>query len=91
MIIFFWCIIILVITKNSSSLSLDDFVGILYSRAAFFKKGFDDNNIITMQIAPEIDIVCVLNLKRTDEQLEKLYYFVDFFSSSLIKCSKLRE
>ena len=40
---FFWCIIILVITKNSSSLSLDDFVGILYSRAAFFKKGFDDN------------------------------------------------
>ena len=42
----------------------------------------DDNNIITMQIAPEIDIVCVLNIKRTDEQLEKLYYFVDFFSKT---------
>lgn len=42
----------------------------------------DDNNIITMQIAPKIDIICILNVKSTDEQLEKLYYFVDFFSKT---------
>lgn len=42
----------------------------------------DEINIVNIQIIPNGEIICALNKNSTDEQLEKLYFFVDYLSDN---------
>ena len=42
----------------------------------------DEINIVNIQIIPKGEIICSLNKNSTDEQLEKLYFFVDYLSNN---------
>lgn len=42
----------------------------------------DEINIVNIQIIPNGEIISALNKNSTDEQLEKLYFFVDYLSDN---------
>ena len=42
----------------------------------------DEINIVNIQIIPNGEIICALNKNSTDDQLEKLYFFVDYLSDN---------
>ena len=42
----------------------------------------DEINIVNIQVISNGEIICALNKNSTDEQLEKLYFFVDYLSDN---------
>ena len=56
----------------------------------------DEINIVNIQIIPNGEIISALNKNSTDEQLEKLYFFVDYlsdnntFSSDILYDNKIK-